>query len=119
MPLNKDDVGDVVSTCQEHRHRVRYGVLGAAISHRVGNLQAVPRSYGKVTGTLLNKRFGGRCPSACWVVGGDGNPTGYDTTTRDPHWTATTPLHDDVPEFLAWLDATVPEWDRRLKSTYP
>lgn len=122
MPVKNVDVGTVVQVCQRHRHRVRYGVLGAAISARAGNPRARSQNYANATVTMLNKFFGGRCPSGSWVVDERGYPTGYGTPLNekfDPNWTASTPLHEGVAEFLAWLDATAPGWDSKLQSTYP
>jgi hypothetical protein len=122
MPVTNDDVGPVVQICQQHRHRVRYGVLGAAISTRVGNPNAVPQNYAQATVTMINTFFGGMCPSASWVVDDTGRPTGYGAPPNasfDPSWSAVTPLHDAVADFLAWLDAVAPGWDVNLQSSYP
>lgn len=122
MPLKNVDVGAVVQICQQHRHRVRYGVLGAAISARVGNPAADPQNYANATVTMLNAFFGGRCPAGSWVVDESGYPVGYGIPPNElyhPNWNNSTPLHDDVDGFLNWLDATVPYWDENLASTYP
>jgi hypothetical protein len=122
MPVSNLDVGNVVNILATHHHRVRYGVLGAAISNRAGNLTALPEHYAQATVTMLNAFFGGRCPAASWVVDETGFPTGYGAPPNpsyDTAWNANTPLHDDVQAFLAWLDATAPGWDAHLHSTFP
>jgi hypothetical protein len=101
---------------------VRYGVLGAAVSARVGNPKARPQRYASATATMLNAFFGGRCPSASWVVGESGYPTGYGVPlnpTYDPNWSTATPQHDEVQGFLDWLDAAATGWDKNPRSTYP
>jgi hypothetical protein len=122
MPVTNADVGPVVQLCQQHHHRVRYGVLGAAISTRVGNPNALCNEYANATVTMINKFFGGRCPTAAWVVNDTGFPKGYGTPPNanfDSNWAETTPQHDTIAGFLAWLDATAPGWDANLQSTYP
>ena len=122
MPVTNLDVGPVVQICQRNRHRVRYGVLGAAISTRVGHPNARPQDYANATVAMINTFFGGRCASASWAVDELGYPTGYGmppSLNYDPYWSNTTPLSDTVTEFLAWLDATAPGWDANLQSTYP
>ena len=122
MPVKSADVGPVVLICQRCRERVRYGVLGAAISTRVGNPNALPRYYGQATVTMINAFFGGVYPAASWVVDKTGLPVGYGEPPNpnfDPNWHAATPVHNAVQEFLAWLDGTVPGWDDKLQSTYP
>ena len=122
MPLTNVDIGHVAAICQQHRCRVRYGVLGAAISTRVGNPNALPQNYARATVTMLNTFFGGRGPTASWVVGDDGRPTGYRNPPNplyDTNWTAATPIHDRVDRFLAWLDTMAAGWDNDLRSTYP
>jgi hypothetical protein len=122
MPVHNADVGHVVQLCQQHHQRVRYGVLGASISTRVGNANALPQNYAQATVTMLNTFFGGMCAPASWVVEETGFPTGYGAPPNanyDVNWSATTPLHNTVVGFLAWLDATVPGWDANLQSTYP
>lgn len=122
MPVTHTDVAVVAGICQVHRHRVRYGVLAAAISTRAGNQNARPEAYASATVTMLNAALGGRGHVASWVVGANGHPTGYGTPPNelyDVNWAATTPIHNDVHEFLGWLDETVPEWDADLQSTFP
>ena len=122
MPVTNADVGPVVQLCQQHRQRVRYGVLGAAISTRAGNPNAQPQNYAQAAVTMINTFFGGICPAASWVVEETGLPTGYGAPPNanfDPNWSAATPLHNTVAGFLAWLDATAPGWDANLQSTYP
>ncbi len=122
MPVSNADVRDVVEICQQHHHRVRYGVLGAAISTRAGNLDARPGNYGSATVSMLNAAFGGRGPAASWVVARNGLPTGYGPPPNPlyhPQWTETTPVHQEVQEFLDWLDTVSPGWDGGLQSTFP
>jgi hypothetical protein len=122
MPVTNADIGPVVQICMQHRQRVRYGVLGAAISNRVGNPNAEPQNYARATVTMINAFFGGPGPAASWVVDETGFPTGYGGPPNhnyDPNWHSETPLHDVVDGFLAWLDATAPGWDAGLQSTYP
>ena len=122
MPVTNLDVGPVVQICQQYRHRVRYGVLGAAISTRVGNPNAIPHNYANATVAMINAFFGGTCASASWVVGEEGYPVGYGmppSQDYDPNWSDTTPLAGTVTGFLSWLDATAPGWDANLQSTYP
>ena len=125
MPVCYKDVKRVVGICERNRHRVRYGVLSAAISTRVGNPSATSHDYANATVVMLNTAFeeyGGKCPSASWVVAKDGCPTGYGTPPNPlyhPWWTETTPICHDVGEFLAWLDATERGWDANLCSSYP
>lgn len=122
MPVNNGDVGFVVQICRQHQQRVRYGVLGAAISCRAGNPNALPQNYAQATVTMINTFFGGVCPTASWVVDETGFPSGYGdppNVSFDPNWHINTPLHESVQEFLAWLDATVPQWDANLQSNYP
>lgn len=122
MPVHNADVGAIVQICQQHHQRVRYGVLGAAISERVGNPNALPQNYAQATVTMIYAFFGGVTPAASWVVDNTGVPTGYGThpnSNFDPNWHLATPLHDTVTGFLAWLDKTVPGWDGNLQSAYP
>jgi hypothetical protein len=119
MPVNHVDVGMVAEICQEHQNRVRYGVLGAAISSRVGNPAAAPRAYTQATVAMLNAFFEERCAAASWVVGENGYPTGYEALDLDPNWNIATALHNNVAGFLEWLDHTQPGWDENLESTYP
>ncbi|MBP3956094.1 hypothetical protein J8F10_12455 [Gemmata sp. G18] len=122
MPVNNADVGPVVQLCQQHHQRVRYGVLGAAISTRVGNPNAQPQNYAQATVAMINAFFGGIGPAASWVVEETGFPTGYGAPPNanfDPHWSTMTPLHNTVAGFLVWLDSTAPGWDANLQSTYP
>jgi hypothetical protein len=122
MSVTNDDVGPVVQICQQHRHRVRYGVLGAAISTRVGNPKALPKNYEQATVAMINAFFGGMCATASWVVDETGFPTGYGAPPNvnfDPNWSTATPLHNTVSDFLVWLDATAPGWDANLQSSYP
>lgn len=122
MSLTNEDLGPIVMICQNHQNRVRYGVLGAAISSRVGNPNAVPQNYANATVAMLNAFFGGMGPAASWVVGDDGYPTGYGAPPNanfDPNWHDATPLHEEVGEFLDWLDEVAPGWDETLQSTYP
>jgi hypothetical protein len=122
MPLSNVDIGPIVRICQQHRRRVRYGVLGAAVSTRVGNLGAQPQRYASATATMLNAFFGGRCATASWVVGESGYPTGYGIPPNpvyDPRWSTAAPRHDDVRGFLDWLDTAATGWDKTLQSTCP
>jgi hypothetical protein len=122
MSVTNVDVGPVVQICQQHHHRVRYGVLGAAIITRVGHPNARPQDYAQATVTMLNTFFSGMCASASWVVDETGFPTGYGMPPNpnfDPNWSTTTPLLGTVAGFLAWLDTTAPGWDANLQSTYP
>lgn len=122
MPVTNLDIGPVVQICQQHRERVRYGVLGAAIATRAGHPSARPQDYANATVTMLNTFFGGRCPAASWVVDDSGYPTGYGTPPNelfDRAWSTTAPLHDNVAAFLSWLDRAAPGWDANLESTYP
>lgn len=122
MPVSNVDVGHVVGILAAHRRRARYGVLGAALSRRVGNPNARPGNYGNATVTMLNTFFGGMCPAASWVVNDSGYPEGYGNPLNhlyDPAWSLSTPLHDDMDELLQWLDANSPGWDVNLQSTYP
>lgn len=122
MPVSKADIGPVVRICQQHRQRVRYGVLAAAISERAGNPNAQPNNYAMAAVTMINAFFGGICPAASWVVEETGFPTGYGAPPNanfDPHWSVTTPLHNTIAGFLAWLDSTAPGWDNDLQSTFP
>lgn len=122
MPVSNVDIGHVVRILAGHRRRVRYGVLGAALSTRAGNPDARPGNYGNATVTMLNAAFGGMCPVASWVVNDSGFPEGYGDPQNplyDPAWSTATPLHDDVGQLLAWLDANALGWDAKLRSTYP
>lgn len=122
MPLSNADVGHVVTILALNHQRVRYGVLGAALSRRVGNPNARPGSYGNATVTMLNTFFGGMCPAASWVVNDSGFPEGYGDPPNalyDPAWSPNAPLHDDVDELLQWLDTNSHGWDANLQSTYP
>lgn len=122
MSVSNFDLGTVVNILAQSRHRVRYGVLGAAIATRVGHPAALPGNYGNATVTMLNSFFGGRCPAASWVVSEDGFPEGYGNPPGplyDADWNVNTPLHDDVQEFLDWLDANAHGWDANLQSKYP
>ncbi len=113
----------VVEICAQHHHRVRYGVLGAAIIRRVDNIAARSRDYGRAIGTIMNTSFEVG-PLASWVVGVNGFPTNPDfgdfpNPNYDSAWSVHTPLHNDVQVFLDWLDATAPGWHTHLQSTYP
>lgn len=122
MPVRNADVEVVVQICQQHQHRVRYGVLGAALGTRAGNPNALPRNYASATVSMLNATFGGRGPAGSWVVAGNGLPTGYGPPPNplyDLQWNEATPVHQDVEEFLDWLDAISPGWDGGLLSTFP
>ena len=58
---------------------------------------------------MLNAYFGGRAPTASWVVGKDGYPTGYEIPpgdSYDPNWNINQPLYENVNDFLNWLDET-------------
>src|SRR3982074_3801340 len=122
MPLSNMDVGLVVNIVAQHHQRVRYGVIGAAISTRVGNPAAVPGSWGPATVASLNGFFGGMCPPASWVVGENGFPTGYGEPPGPPNplydltWSVNTPLHETVQALLEWLDNNAPGWDGNLQS---
>ena len=123
MGVVSADVGFIVENfLVPFHHRVRYGVLGAAIATRVGHPAALPGKYANATVTMLNTHFGGRCQQASWVVNENGHPEGYGNQPGplyDPNWNEHTPLHADVQEFLNWMDATRPEWDEGLLSTCP
>ena len=122
MPVSTADVGLVVGICARQRHRVCYGVLGAALSTRAGNADARPGNYGVATGGMVSRCFGGMGPVASWAVAVNGYPTGYGNppnSNYDPTWSTQTPLHTDVEEFLEWLDQVSPGWDGGLQSSHP
>ena len=121
MPVSSEDVGHVARICQQHRRRVRYGALGAAISTRAGNPKALPQNHAQATVTMLNKSLGGKCPAGSWVVDETGYPAGYGTPPNDlfdPNWSDGAPVLDDVQTLLSWLDREAPGWDAQLQSTY-
>ncbi|MBL8873777.1 MAG: hypothetical protein JNK90_28635 [Planctomycetaceae bacterium] len=122
MPLNSSDVGAIVLICQQHQQRVRYGVLGAALSARVGNPDPRTQDYAQATVAMINKFFGGTGPAASWVVDETGFPKGYGVPPNpnyDVNWQVNAPLHESIAEFLQWLDTTASGWDNHLISTYP
>ncbi len=126
MAVSNEDVGSVVLICARHRERVCFGVLGAALSKRVGNPDAQPRHFGMAAGAMVRAFFGEPTPVASWVVGVGGYPprdptTGYGNPPNEKYdraWSTLTPLHIDVEEFLEWLDSVSPGWDANLQSTY-
>ena len=118
MPVQNQDIGFVVQILANHCCRVSYGVLGAAVSRRVCNPEAVPASYGNATVTMLNAYFGGMAPQASWVVGENGYPTNYGQPPGPnyaPNWSTATPHYDNVDNFLAWLDDISPDWHIRMR----
>jgi hypothetical protein len=122
VPVTNVDVGRIVKICQTGGRRVRYGVLGAAISTRVGHPNARPQDFAQATVTMLNTFFGSKCASASWVVDETGFTADYGQPPNelfDPDWSREAPVFDDVQNFLAWLDRASPDWDDQLQSTYP
>jgi hypothetical protein len=119
MPLMTQDVQMVTRICAQHSHRVRYGVLGAAIMRRAGCPAARPRDYAQRTSQVV-ATFG-ITPLASWVVGENGHPNndgyGYPPNPNyDAAWSVNTTIHEDVDVFLEWLDAARPDWDAELQS---
>jgi hypothetical protein len=126
MSVTNVDVGPVVKICAEHCQRVRYGVLGAALNVRAGNPDARPGYLGNATASMVKAYFRGMYPPegqgplASWVVGENGQPSGYGDPLNplyDPKWSIQTPLYcddEDVEKFLAWLDKASPGWDHSL-----
>jgi hypothetical protein len=126
MGVVNEDVGLVTRICYQNKHRVCFGVLGAALSERAGNPDAQPGNFGMAAGGMVKASFGEPTPVASWVVNVSGYPprnptTGYGEPPNekyDPAWSTLTPLHEDVKEFLEWLDRVSPGWDANLQSTY-
>jgi hypothetical protein len=123
MPLSCADVLLVANLCAQHHQRVRYGVLGAAIMIRAGRPAARAAGYGQATGRCMSTHFTAGT-AASWVVGADGFPPlenfGHPPNPRyDPDWSVDAPLHDDVRQFLDWLDEVAPGWDENLASNFP
>ena len=126
MGVSDVDVGLVTRICYQKKHRVTYGVLGAALSKRVRNPDAQPGKFGRATGAMVRAVFDGPNPVASWVVAvRTGCPTGYgppsppSNPNYDPAWSTGKSLHQNVEEFLEWLDGESPGWDANLQSTYP
>ena len=131
MGVSNVDVGLVTRICYQNKERVCYGVLGAALSERVGNPDAQPKNYGMATGKMVRACFGDPKPVASWVVDVNGYPLprdptiGYGEPPNPPNekydraWSTDTPLHEDVKEFLEWLDKVSPGWNANLQSDYP
>ena len=125
MGVSNVDVGLVTRICYQNKHRVCYGVLGAALSDRVGNPDAQPLNFGVATGGMVRACFGDPMPVASWVVAvktgcprGYGPPPPAPNPNFDPTWSTGSPLHKKVKEFLEWLDKVEPGWDANLQSTY-
>ncbi len=127
MAVSNVDVGLVTRICYQNKHRVCFGVLGAALSERVRNPDARPGNFGMATGAMVRAFFGETpMPVASWVVDVSGYPPRdlYGDLPNPPNenydraWSTLTPLHEDVKEFLEWLDRVSPGWDTNLQSTY-
>ena len=86
MGVSKVDVGLVTRICYQNKHRVCFGVLGAALSERVRNPDAEPGNFGMATAAMVRAVFGEPQPVASWVVADEtGCPTDYGPPPPPPN----------------------------------